>query len=115
MAIPHALPGQPVDLRPTADAPSEARTIALAKNEAFEAIRLMIPGGHEVARHQVAGMITFQCLEGRIAFTARGDTRELRAGHWLFLESNEPHSLVGLEDSTALLTIVFPANTPRPG
>ncbi len=81
--------------------------MALAKNDAFEAIRLVIPKGREFARHQVKGRMTFVCLEGRIAFTACGTTQELLAGHWLFLEGDEPHSLVGLEDSLALLTIMF--------
>jgi len=46
MAIPHAHPGMPVDLRPAEESLSEARTTALVKNNAFEAIRMVIPKGH---------------------------------------------------------------------
>ena len=38
MAIPHAYPGMPVDLRPAQESLSEARTTALVKNDTFEAI-----------------------------------------------------------------------------
>lgn len=108
MAIPHAYPGMPVDLRPVGESLSEARSAALVKEEGFEVIRLVIPKGHEMPRHQVEGAITIYCLDGRIAFTARDQTHDLGAGHWLFLLGNEPHSLVGIEDSSALLTITFP-------
>lgn len=108
MAIPHAFPGMPVDLGPHGETPSEARTTALVKNDTFEAIRLVIPQGHEVCHnHQVEGMITVHCLEGRVAFTADSDTHELSAGHWLFLPSGVPHTIVGLENALVLLTVMF--------
>jgi hypothetical protein len=43
MAIPHADPGIPIDLRSAEEAFSEARTIALVKNNSFEAIRMVLP------------------------------------------------------------------------
>ncbi|HKM57021.1 MAG TPA: hypothetical protein VJY33_26685 [Isosphaeraceae bacterium] len=49
MAIPHAHPGMPVDLRPAEESLSEARTTALVKNNAFEAIRMVIPKGRASA------------------------------------------------------------------
>jgi quercetin dioxygenase-like cupin family protein len=48
-----------------------------------------------------------QCLAGRIRFTAGGKPQELREGDWLFLQGNESHSLVGLEDALVLVTIIF--------
>ena len=104
----HAYPGMPVDLRPVGESLAEATTVALVKEETFEAIRMVVRKGHEIADHQVAGAITIYCLDGRIAFTARGETHDLKAGHWLFLLGNEPHSLLGIEDSSLLLTILFP-------
>ena len=98
----------PFDLRPEGGSLAEAKTIPLVKEEAFEAIRMVIRKGHELPAHQTEGAITIYCLEGRIAFTARGQTHDLRAGHWLFLLGGEPHSLRGIEDSSFLLTILFP-------
>ena len=41
----------------------------VAGNDTFEAIRLVAPKGHEICHnHQVEGMITVHCLEGRIAW-----------------------------------------------
>lgn len=108
MAIPHAAPGMPVDLLEDGESRSEAKSTALVKGEAFEAIRLVIPKGREISRHQVEGPITIQCLEGRIAFASGGGTHDMRAGHWLFLMGDEPHSLTGVEDAVVLLTIMFP-------
>ena len=109
MAIPHAYPGIPVDLRPAEESLSEARTTALVKNNAFEAVRMVLPKGREVCHdHQVEGAITVHCLEGRAALTVGDATHDLPAGHWLYLLGNDPHTLRGVEDSLVLLTIMFP-------
>jgi quercetin dioxygenase-like cupin family protein len=134
MAIPHAYPGMPVDLlatggeqfeevqcpacgdpnatveyHATGAGPTEARTAALVKTNAFEAIRLVLPKGHEVCHdHQVEGPITLHCLRGRAALTVSGTTHDLPAGNWVYLPGHDPHSLHGIEDSLVLLTIIFP-------
>ena len=108
MAIPHAAPGVPVELQPQAEVLSETKSHALVKTDDFEAIRLVIPQGHEVCRnHLVEGPITIQCLKGLIAFTADDQTRSLPEGHWLFLPGGVPHTIAGVEDSLVLLTIMF--------
>lgn len=108
MAIPHAAPGVPLDLRSESEPLTEAKSKALVKNEAFEAIRVVVPKGHEVCRnHEVSGPITVQCLQGQIAFTANGETRAVPEGHWLYLPGGAPHTIVGVEDSLILLTILF--------
>lgn len=48
MAIPHAGPGAPVDLRPENEMLSRAETHALVKDDAFEAIRMVVPKEYEV-------------------------------------------------------------------
>jgi quercetin dioxygenase-like cupin family protein len=107
----HAYPGRPIDLRPERASLAAATTFPLVKEKAFEAIRMVLGKGHEMAGHRVEGPITVYCLDGQIAFTARGQTHDLRAGHWLFLLGNEPHSLRAIEDSSFLLTILFPRSS----
>ena len=108
MAIPHAAPGLPVDLRRQAEKLSESQTSALVKTDAFEAIRMVIPAGHEVcSNHRVDGPITIHCLEGQIDFIADGDKRAVRAGQWLFLPGGVPHTISGVDDSLVLLTVIF--------
>jgi hypothetical protein len=68
MATPHADPGMPVDLRPLGETLAKTETTALVKNDGFEAIRLVLRKGHEVChKHEVGGMITLYCIEGRVA------------------------------------------------
>jgi quercetin dioxygenase-like cupin family protein len=86
----------------------------LAKTATLEVRRLTVPKGREIPTHHARGEITVHCLEGRIAFTADGTMRELGAGQMLVLAAGEPHSLVGLEDSSVLVTKVLPANPPAP-
>ncbi len=107
MAIPHAGPGVPVDLK-QADEAAGFQSRALVKNNEFEALRVAIPKGHEVCRsHQVPGPITVQCLEGQIAFTADGTTHTVRAGQWLYLPGGVAHAITGIEDAVILLTMIF--------
>ena len=74
------------------------------KTETLELRRLTLPKGRAIPTHHAPGEITVHCLEGRIAFTANGETRDVGAGQLIVLAAGEPHSLVGLEDSTVLVT-----------
>ena len=107
MAIPHAKSGELIDLRPLGEALVHSITTTLVKTDLLEVIRLVIPAGKDIPLHQVIGEITVQCLEGRVAFTACGDTRALAAGQMLYLEGNEPHSLRGIENASVLVTILL--------
>ena len=77
------------------------------KTETLEVRRLTLPKGRAIPTHHAPGEITVHCLEGRIAFTANGETRDVGAGQLIVLAAGEPHSLVGLEDSTVLVTKVL--------
>lgn len=108
MAIPHAYPGMPVDLRPLGDALAETETTALVKNDAFEAIRLVLRKGKEVCHnHEVEGMFTLYCIEGRVELITGGATHDLPAGHWVYLMHRDPHTLHAIEESSVLLTLMF--------
>lgn len=107
MAIPHAKSGEVIDLRPGGEPLAPAPTSTLVKTDKLEVIRLAVPVGKELPRHQVPGEITVQCLEGRVTFMAGATARELRAGQMLYLAGNEPHSLRGIENTSVLLTILL--------
>ena len=107
MAVPHATPGQAIDIRPLGPALSRTVTTTLVKTDRLEVIRLVVPAGKEIPSHKVAGEITVQCLEGRVAFTAQGDTRELQAGQMCYLSGGEEHSVKGIEDASVLVTILL--------
>jgi len=107
MSIPHAKPGEIVDLRPLGSALKATKTATLAKTDNVELIRLVLPAGKQIATHKAPREITVQCLEGRVSFTAGGTTRELVAGGLLYLQAAEPHSLAAIEDSSLLVTMLL--------
>jgi quercetin dioxygenase-like cupin family protein len=107
MAIPHAQPGEVIDVRPLGAALASTKTTTLIKTERIEVVRLAMSAGKEIAQHKAPGEITVLCLEGRIAFTALGRTQELTAGQLLYLEPAEPHSVKCMEDASFLLTILL--------
>jgi quercetin dioxygenase-like cupin family protein len=114
MSIPQPKLSEVIDVRPAGFASPGAPSSTLAKTAALEVLRLTLSKGREIPSHHARGEITVHCLEGRIAFTADGTTRELGAGQMLVLAAGEPHSLVGLEDSSVLVTKVLPANPTAP-
>ncbi|MEQ8847783.1 cupin domain-containing protein [Botrimarina sp.] len=105
MAIPHAPPGQAIDIRPLGPELSAAVTKTLIKTDRLEVIRLVVPTGKTIPPHKVAGAITVQCLEGRVEFTALGETREMHAGQMLYLSGGTEHSVKGIDDASLLVTI----------
>ena len=107
MAMHHASAGEVVDLRPLGNELSHARTVAIVKSEAFEAVRLIVHAGTKIETHQVSGPITLHCLEGRIILWLDNSSIELSAGEWTFLASGERHSVQGIEESSLLLKILF--------
>jgi quercetin dioxygenase-like cupin family protein len=107
MAIPHASPGQVIDIRPLGSRLSESITTTLIKTDRLEVIRLVVPAGKEIPPHKVDGEITVQCLEGRIEFNTPQGPKQLEAGEMLFLEGSQEHSVKGVADATVLVTILL--------
>ena len=107
MAIPHTAPGQLVNVRPYGEQLAEHKTHSLFKSQQIEVLRLVLPAGKSIAEHRAPGEITVHCLEGRVQFTAMGETREMSAGEMLFLKASEPHAVHAVEDASVLVTIVL--------
>ena len=108
MAIPHAKPGEVVDVRPLGSALASAQTRTVVHAEQVEVIRLVVSAGKEIKEHKAKGEIVVQCLEGKVAFTAFGKTQNLEAGKLLYLPTGEPHTVKGIEDASLLLTVLLP-------
>lgn len=107
MAIHHLLSGEIANLQTSGCDALDTQSIALFKSAQLEVIRLVLPTGRSMPMHAVAGEITVQCLQGRIAFETAAETQTLLAGQLLYLRGGEPHSLLALEDACVLLTIVL--------
>ena len=114
MAISHASPGDVIDVRPLGTKLSATRSHALFKSVDLEVIRLVLTSGEGLPPHAVAGEITLQCIEGRIAFDCAAGTRELAAGQMIHCAADEIHELHAVEHSSLLLTIAL-RSQPVPG
>ena len=62
--------------------------------------------GEELTEHTATVPVVLQVLTGAVSVEAGGDRVQLLAGGWLFLEANEPHSVVADEPTKMLLTMV---------
>lgn len=108
MAMHRAIPGELYDLAPLGPSLKAARTTAIVKSEMFETVRLIVHAGVEIKTHKVEGPITLHCLEGRALIGLPDKTLELSGDQWLHLEGGVPHWVKGIEDTSLLLTILFP-------
>jgi quercetin dioxygenase-like cupin family protein len=111
MAIPHAEPGDVIDVRPLGPALISTRSHALFKSSDLEVMRIVLRAAQELPPHTVSGEITLQCLEGRVEFSCDAGLREIGAGELIHATRNELHGLRAIEDSSLLLTIVLPRST----
>jgi quercetin dioxygenase-like cupin family protein len=107
MALPHAQPGQAVDLRPLGPRLASVRTHALFKSQDLEVMRLVLQSGQSLPVHQVKGEITVHCLEGCLELSTDAQAHRLQAGELLFLAGGMPHGVRALADSSALVTIAL--------
>ena len=108
MAIPHAQPGEVIDVRPLADTLTSSQTRTLIKTSHIEVVRIVLRTGKVIADHKAPGEITVQCLEGRMIFRTMGQKKELQSGDLLYLSAEEAHSVEAIEDSSFLLTMLLP-------
>lgn len=105
MALHHAIAGEVVRLPSVAN--PETKTAALVKTDSFETIHLVIRASDQIPNHRVTGSISLFCVEGMVTIETEDGERRMKAGEWLYLEPNEPHSVRGLEDAGLMLTILF--------
>jgi quercetin dioxygenase-like cupin family protein len=107
MAIPHAAPGQVVDVSPLGASLERETSVALFKSEDLEVMRLVLQAGKSLPPHRVPGEITVLCIEGTVDVTANGTSHVLRAGQLLYLHGNVLHGVTAVEDASALVTIAL--------
>lgn len=107
MAIPHALPGQVVEVQPLGPRLAREKTVALFKAQDLEVMRLVLPAGRSLPPHKVPGEITVQCIEGAIDVTADGQSHVLQAGQLLYLSGGVMHGVTALQDASALVTVAL--------
>ncbi|MCO6455787.1 MAG: cupin domain-containing protein [Pirellulaceae bacterium] len=107
MAIPHAGPGEVIDISSLGERLPQVQTATLVKSATLEVLRLVLPAGKRIEPHSVPGEVTVQCLEGTVDFEVRGQQRVLTPGTFLYLAGGDQHAVRAVEDSSLLVTIVL--------
>lgn len=107
MAIPHASPGQVINVRPLSDLLASTKTFSIFKSQDLQVIRLVLKAGESFPPHSVDGEITIHCIEGRINVSCNGLSSVLSVGEMLFLDRNAEHAVQAVEDASALVTIAL--------
>lgn len=64
--------------------------------------------GEELTEHRTARPAVVQVLSGRLRFTANDEELDAETGFWLYLPPGTPHSLVAVEPTVMLLTMLRP-------
>ena len=107
MALPHATSGDVIEVQRDAQDLSHFSSIALAKTDEQELIRMILPKGKLVPEHHVPGEVTLLCLQGEIAVESGGKSQTLHSGQMMYLNGGQAHALRALQDSLLLHTILL--------
>jgi quercetin dioxygenase-like cupin family protein len=107
MAIPHAQPGQAIDVKPLGSRIAQETTVALFKSADLEVMRLVLLAGRSLPPHSVHGEITIQCIEGALEVALESGTQVLQPGQMLYLAGGASHGVKALQDSSALVTVAL--------
>lgn len=108
MALPHAAPGDLIDVQPYADRLAEAFSIALLRGEQLEVLRLVLHAGKSIPRHHLDTEATLQCIEGSVELRIDAATTYLGPGQLICLARDVPYSIHAMRDSSMLMTVVLP-------
>lgn len=110
MATHHAVSGEVVDLESWADDLKVPQSKVITKTKGLELARLVINAGVDMHHSEfcsVKGASVFQCIEGHVTLKSITRSVSLKPGQLVFLEGGVEHSLIGIESSVVLLTIVL--------
>ncbi|HMM46677.1 MAG TPA: cupin domain-containing protein [Thiobacillaceae bacterium] len=107
MSIPHAAPGESMDIRPLGAKLHQTTSSTLLREDHLEVFRFVLPAGRVVPEHRASGALTIQCLEGEVELEAYGQRQIFRPGSLVYLGDAEPHTVRALEDSSLLVTLML--------
>ena len=105
--------GQLFDLQPLDENLETEQLTTLLESNDVRIIRVVIPGGRNVPRHESEGVSILHCLQGRVELRTPAGKSIVDAGQLICLMRGEPFSIYGVENSALLVTIVRPKLGPN--
>ncbi len=119
MALPHARPGDAIDMRPLGDRLPGTVSHALLKTGSLELMRLVLRAGEWLPPHAVDAEATLLCIEGAVQVSMPGSECELNAGMMTLLVAGQSYAVRASSDASLLLTLLLPwagsASASSPG
>ena len=106
MALPHARPGDVIDVQPLGESIEGTRSHALIRTQHVELMRSVLRRGEALPPHSVEGEVTVHCIEGRVRVEADAGDLELGTGQLVLLAGRDTHAVTALEPSSLLVTIL---------
>jgi quercetin dioxygenase-like cupin family protein len=86
---------------------SDRNSITIYKSGSMRIVLIGLHQNAELKTHTANGIISVQVLEGHIKFTTEQEVAELKKGQMLALKSQIPHSVLALQETFFLLTMVM--------
>ncbi len=106
MSEPLAKLGQAVDIpHPEAVCETSQKRL-LVETRDVQVVQFIIPAGEGIPTYEAQGELVLHCLQGQVSISALGMTRSLKSGQLIYLSTNEPFSVRGLENASLLATII---------
>lgn len=99
-----ATPGEVVEVGPLGSELATAQVLPLIKTPDIEVLQLVVLAGTTVPTHEFPTEIIVHCLEGWVRVVSSAQTKDLRAGQLLYYSSDEPFSILGVENASLLIT-----------
>ncbi len=78
----------------------------LYRDDKIRIVGFAFDTGQELTEHTAAVPVIIQVISGRFRFTVGDETTEIGPESWTHLEASAPHSVVALEPSRLLLTLL---------
>ena len=85
----------------------------LYRDDRIRVVGFAFDTGQELTEHTAAVPVVIQVISGRFDFAIDGESTEIGSDSWMHLAAAVPHSVVALEPSRLLLTLLSAAN-PSP-
>ena len=76
------------------------------KDDRLRLVVFAFDTGQELTEHRSSSAAIVQVPKGTIDFTVEGSTHRLTPTSWLYMEPDQPHSLIAIEPSILLLTML---------
>jgi quercetin dioxygenase-like cupin family protein len=96
-----------LDLATNLDIPDEGTlSKVIYSDDLIRVVGFAFDTGQELSEHTAAIPVVVQVVSGRFRFEAADETWEIGPSSWMHLDASVPHSVVALEPSRLLLTLL---------